>query len=726
MSTAGVPKAAPGSDATVYTARPAADVAGNERATWLTGAALSLALLLIASLLVTIGARGLTTFWPGPIDRVDTARGETFLGVPVETERVEPSDADLRRMAELGVDAAEKIERTRYLVGNRDLGQQSFRWLPVYEVEEIDRPGAAALIERDEWGVFLGIPRAVIVRSESGARERVAEGPEETIAWLEDGLDEAAARRAAIEHLNDTAVPRIESRLAQLRWKERGLERRAAKDADGHGLPTWAWLGVLAGLAATLGSLVRVVMRGANGGRKGAAVGAALSVATVGLALAAVLEHPWAGMPPSEARVEAVRERIAEERSELEAKREQVLRAIRELREEDERYRLVVEDPRTGRIAPASKGSPDSPMRVSQAQRVVLSNQLGLGGKLGTYLGRWWSFLSRPPGETADTGGVWPAVLGTVVLTVLLTVVALPFGVIAALYLREYAKQGPLVSAVRIAINNLAGVPSIVYGMFGLGFFCYAVGEYVDGGPQAPAATGVWWWVRGGPGLVVTLAASLMAWAGGSGGLAKAGRWATGVLWILAIAGAGWLIASTPYFGGFFSEKLPEQSTFGGRGMLWASLTLALLTLPVVIVSTEEAIAAVPNSMREGSYGCGASRWQTVRKIVLPSALPGILTGAILAMARGAGEVAPLLLVGAVNHAPAPPVSGEAPFMHLDRTFMHMAFQIYQLSAQSPDADATEPMVWTTTLVLVAIVVALNLAAVIIRARLKSRHGGTV
>ena len=194
--------------------------------------------------------------------------------------------------------------------------------------------------------------------------------------------------------------------------------------------------------------------------------------------------------------------------------------------------------------------------------------------------------------------------------------------------------------------------------------------------------------------------------------------------WLACVCLAGYLVWTTPYFGGFFAEKLPEQPTFGTRGILWAALTLALLTLPVVIVATEEAISAVPGSMREGSLGCGASRWQTVRRIVLPASMPGVLTGAILAMARGAGEVAPLMLVGAVNLAPALPVSSEAPFLHGDRTFMHLGFHIYNLGFQSPDAEAARPLVWTTTLLLVAIVLGLNLFAMLIRARLPSRGGG--
>src|SRR5262249_3300903 len=197
-------------------------------------------------------------------------------------------------------------------------------------------------------------------------------------------------------------------------------------------------------------------------------------------------------------------------------------------------------------------------------------------------------------------------------------------GVLAALYLREYAKPGLLVSTIRIAVNNLAGVPSIVFGVFGLGFFCYIIGSSID---QL-----------------------------------------------------------------FFSYNLPSP-TFGTGGLMWASLTLALLTVPVVIVATEEALAAVPRSMREGSYACGASKWQTIQRIVLPRAMPGILTGTILAMARGAGEVAPLMLVGAMKIAPDLPVDSVFPYIHPERTFMHLGYHIYDVGFQTPDSESSQPMV---------------------------------
>jgi phosphate transport system permease protein len=228
-------------------------------------------------------------------------------------------------------------------------------------------------------------------------------------------------------------------------------------------------------------------------------------------------------------------------------------------------------------------------------------------------------------------------------------------GVLAAIYLREVAKQGLLVSLVRIAVNNLAGIPSIVYGVFGLGFFCYAVGGTID---------------------------SL-----------------------------------------FFPERLPTP-TFGTGGILWASFTLALLTLPVVIVASEEALASVPRSLREGSLACGATLWQTIRRVVLPRALPGILTGFILAMARGASEVAPLMLTGVVKLAPTLPIDGTFPFVHFERSFMHLGFHVYDLGFQSRNAEAAKPMVYTTTLVLIAVILTLNLTAIRVRTKLYRKVQG--
>ena len=315
---------------------------------------------------------------------------------------------------------------------------------------------------------------------------------------------------------------------------------------------------------------------------------------------------------------------------------------ISKLNQENARYQILVK---------TSSGQ-DVPLPLSDVVRAYPANQLGFTDKLGIYMGRWREFLLDDPREANSEGGVFPAIFGTVVMTVLMSLAVVPFGVAAALYLREYAKAGPMISAVRIAINNLAGVPSIVFGVFGLGFFAYLMGSSID---------------------------QLL-----------------------------------------FTAKLPSP-TFGTGGLLWASLTLSLLTLPVVIVATEEALAAVPNSMREGSYACGASKWQSIRRIVLPRAMPGIMTGAILAMARGAGEVAPLMLVGAVKLAPELPVDGYFPFVHLERSFMHLGFHIYDLGFQSQNSEAAKPMVYTTTLLLIVIIAGLNFAAISLRSRLRRK-----
>jgi phosphate transport system permease protein len=285
--------------------------------------------------------------------------------------------------------------------------------------------------------------------------------------------------------------------------------------------------------------------------------------------------------------------------------------------------------------------------------RAYMPNQLSFAGRVRVYAGRLWEFLSGDPRESNTEGGIFPAIFGTVMMVILMSLLAVPFGVLAALYLREYARQGVLVRLVRIGVNNLAGVPSIVFGVFGLGFFVYFLGGAID---QA-----------------------------------------------------------------FFPERLPTP-TFGTGGILWASLTLGLLTVPVVIVASEEALAAVPRSMREASLATGATKFQTILRVVLPAAAPGILTGLILAMARGAGEVAPLMITGVVKLAPDMPLDGIAPFVHLERKFMHLGYHIYDVGFQSPNVEAAKPMVYATTILLLIIVIALNLTAIIVRNHLRKRY----
>jgi phosphate transport system permease protein len=296
---------------------------------------------------------------------------------------------------------------------------------------------------------------------------------------------------------------------------------------------------------------------------------------------------------------------------------------------------------------------------LTQVIRAWFPNRLDTWGRVKLFTSRLGEFIFDEPREANTEGGLMPAIFGTLVMTVFMSLLVTPFGVITAIYLREYAQQGAVLRIVRISVNNLAGVPSIVFGVFGLGFFVYVLGGTID---QL-----------------------------------------------------------------FFADQLKYNNNtpvFGTGGLLWCSLTLALMTLPVVIVATEEALAAVPRGMREASLATGASKWQTIRDILLPASAPGILTGVILAMARGAGEVAPLMLVGVVKLAPTLPFDGSVPFLHMDRKFMHLGFHVYDLGFQSPDSDAARPMVFATTLLLIVLVVCLNLGAIWIRNRLRARFKG--
>ncbi|MGD9601618.1 MAG: phosphate ABC transporter permease PstA [Gammaproteobacteria bacterium] len=285
--------------------------------------------------------------------------------------------------------------------------------------------------------------------------------------------------------------------------------------------------------------------------------------------------------------------------------------------------------------------------------RIFRPNQMGWGAKAWHYVTKVGEFTTDEPREANTEGGVFPAIFGTVLMVIVMSVVATPFGVIAAVYLREYARPGPLTSAIRIAVNNLAGVPSVVYGVFGFGFFVYFVGGSLDRA--------------------------------------------------------------------FFAERLPAP-TFGTPGLLWSSLTLALLTVPVVIVATEEGLTRIPRAIREGSLALGATKAETLWRTVLPMATPAMMTGLILAVARAAGEVAPLMMVGVVKLAPSLPLDGEFPFLHLDRKFMHLGFHIYDVGFQSPNVEAARPLVYATALLLVIIIMALNLAAIQIRNRLREKY----
>ena len=290
---------------------------------------------------------------------------------------------------------------------------------------------------------------------------------------------------------------------------------------------------------------------------------------------------------------------------------------------------------------------------LAKIVRIYQPNAMGVFAKTGYYLSKVWEFVSDEPREANTEGGIFPAIFGTVMMVLIMSVIVTPFGVIAAVYLREYAKQGWLTRTIRIAVNNLAGVPSIVYGVFGLGFFVYFLGGSLD---QL-----------------------------------------------------------------FYPEALPAP-TFGTPGIMWASLTLAILTLPVVIVATEEGLSRIPRSIREGSLALGATKAETLWRTVLPMASPAMMTGLILAVARAAGEVAPLMLVGVVKLAPSLPLDTNFPFLHLERKFMHLGFHIYDVGFQSPNVEAARPLVYATALLLVLVIIALNLAAIGIRNHLREKY----
>jgi phosphate transport system permease protein len=344
------------------------------------------------------------------------------------------------------------------------------------------------------------------------------------------------------------------------------------------------------------------------------------------------------------------KEKNAAEIGELTAVREKTLTEFNRLNEQATATQAEIGRV-TAQLSDVSGGAKD--IALTEIIALQSTNNMSFFAKCGAYLERVRELLLDDPRESNTEGGLFPAIFGTVMMVLLMSVFSLPFGVIAAIYLREYARDGLMTRMVRIAVNNLAGVPSIVYGVFGLGFFVYGIGGSID---------------------------SL-----------------------------------------FFPERLPTP-TFGTGGILWSSLTLALLTVPVVIVATEESLASIPKGIREGSLALGATKFQTLTKILLPMATPGIMTGLILSMARAAGEVAPLMIVGVVKLAPTLPFDTNFPFFHMDRKFMHLGFHIYDVGFQSPNVEAAKPMVYVTTMLLLAIVVVASSTAIYLRNRMRSKY----
>ena len=515
---------------------------------WFSGTLLAFCLAMILSLVGFIVAKGMGYFWPSTLVQVQTPEGPV-LG--------EITGHELAR--------GEESEKVQFRVGNRDIYGQDFKWLPAAGLGKFEQPKDAILIERLEYGPFMG---RIAALSHDG--KQVSTGPE-ALAEALNRLPEANRLRRRIHAIEKGQVGDLNQRIEKLRKSRRKLE--AAGDQ------------------------------------------AALQVL--------------------EAKTVA-----------LQASYDELQTSLDQTRTEAKAWTLNLETV-DGKTKELSLGS---------VVRLVPANAMSRLDKLGVYLSRLWEFVADDPRESNTEGGIFPAIFGTVMMVLVMSVLVVPLGVITALYLREYARQGWLVRAVRVAVNNLAGVPSIVFGVFGLGFFVYGLGGTID---QL-----------------------------------------------------------------FFADSLPTP-TYGTGGILWASLTLSLLTVPVVVVATEEALGAVPRSQREASLAMGATKWQTLWKIVLPSATPGILTGLILAIARGAGEVAPLMLTGVVKLAPAMPLDGTFPFFHLDRKFMHLGFHIYDVGFQSPNSEAAKPMVFMASFLLLLVVVILNLFALNLRRKLRERLGGS-
>jgi len=336
--------------------------------------------------------------------------------------------------------------------------------------------------------------------------------------------------------------------------------------------------------------------------------------------------------------------------AELERQREQ-LRADYQLLEE-QLFSLRKQMTRDTVLVRDMRGE-SVPISLEYVLDVTFPNDMNWAEKAWHWLVQVGKFVSDEPREANTEGGVFPAIFGTVFMVMLMAVIVTPFGVVAAIYLHEYAGKNTLTKIIRTAVINLAGVPSIVYGVFGLGFFVYMLGGSLD-----------------------------------------------------AL---------------FYPESLPSP-TFGTPGVIWSALTLAILTLPVVIVSTEEGLARIPSTIRQGSLALGATKAETLWRIIIPMASPAIMTGLILAVARAAGEVAPLMLVGVVKMAPTLPIDGNFPYVHLDRKFMHLGFHIYDVGFQSPNVEAARPLVYASSFLLVTVIVALNITAISIRNHLREKY----
>ncbi|EPE6796683.1 phosphate ABC transporter permease PstA [Vibrio alginolyticus] len=539
---------------------------------WLTGGAVSISLLSVLGLLLLIGWKGLTYFWPAPLYQWNVAAL-----TPVQGEVLHENTILIGQVYErsfvpksyLPESAAQQLEededfatRLNIKIANRELYPADFISVLQMQLDEPTTPKEWAVIERSSGGYFFG----KLVAFQDG--DNIYTSDIQSI--LNKKLDDAETLRHEIDSLVVDQLKELGWKLEQLR-----LEKRKHELND---------------------TLTESFLK------------------------------------------------------ENQTKKEQIEKALATLDLQLDGLRLQLSD--YALIAEDMTGS-----QVSIPLEDILDywypNQMSLPDKVMHWGKQVWKFLSEDPRESNSEGGVFPAIFGTVFLVLIMSIIVMPLGVIAAIYLHEYAKNNALTRVIRIAVINLAGVPSIVYGVFGLGFFVYTIGASIDNV--------------------------------------------------------------------FYAEKLPAP-TFGTPGLLWSALTLAVLTLPVVIVTTEEGLTRIPSSVRHGSLALGATQFETLWRVVLPMATPAIITGLILAIARAAGEVAPLMLVGVVKLASSLPVDGQFPYVHLDRKFMHLGFHIYDVGFQTSNIEAARPLVYATSFLLVTVIVGLNLTAISIRNNLREKY----
>ncbi|MDN3614180.1 phosphate ABC transporter permease PstA [Vibrio gallaecicus] len=545
---------------------------------WLTGGAVSISMLSVLGLMLLIGWKGLTYFWPAPLyqwqTQVDTESFVSGVDADVSTNDVligqlyerkyipiEQISGDLSQFSAKSIESG-FVRRLSIKVANRELYPADFVAILEVDLLEPTMPKEWAVIERSRGGYFFGKP--VGFKTASGIRTQ--------------NIDQELLRGLAFsDTLRDETSRIVDQEIRDISWQ---LEK------------------------------LRL-----------------------------------------EKRKHQLNEQLTDEYlSSYTLKKEQLNSQLMdaELRLEQLRKQLNIEA-----LLVVDMTGETVEIPLSHILDYWYPNQMTYPEKVTHWGKQVWKFLSENPRDSNSEGGVFPAIFGTVLLVILMSIVVMPLGVVAAIYLHEYAKTNALTRIIRIAVINLAGVPSIVYGVFGLGFFVYTIGGSID---------------------------SL-----------------------------------------FYTERLPAP-TFGTPGLLWSSLTLAVLTLPVVIVTTEEGLTRIPSAVRHGSLALGATQFETLWRIILPMASPAIITGLILAIARAAGEVAPLMLVGVVKLASSLPVDSQFPYIHLDRKFMHLGFHIYDVGFQTSNIEAARPLVYATSFLLVTVIVGLNLTAINIRNNLREKY----